>query len=62
MIEVRDLRKSYGPTVAVDGLSFTVAPTASATATGSGFTHAIVSDGGAPGVPRARDSQDRSGA
>ena len=26
MIEVRDLRKSYGRTVAVDGLSFTVAP------------------------------------
>src|SRR5690349_25029808 len=26
MIEVRDLRKSYGPTVAVDGLSFSVAP------------------------------------
>jgi ABC-2 type transport system ATP-binding protein len=26
MIEVRDLRKCYGPTVAVDGLSFTVAP------------------------------------
>ncbi|WP_067464944.1 ABC transporter ATP-binding protein [Actinomadura macra] len=25
-IEVRDLRKRYGPTVAVDGLSFTVAP------------------------------------
>ena len=26
MIEVRDLRKSYGPTVAVAGLSFDVRP------------------------------------